>query len=467
MRKDLLVTLPTLAVLVAPVALAASGCRCDLPGGPGAAAGSTGAAASTSASTSGSASSASGSASGSASSMSALASGSASASASPCGTSPWLTYNHDAGRTGASDGCCRGPLRALWTARPRGLGKERPGVSYHAVADEGGVYISGVIGQSPSLERLSAGGDPIWTFDSRVDHSQAPWPTLAPALERVVLNDDGFFVLDPATGERVAKRGLDYWGQTASDGARIYYGNVAHIDGPGLFVGAADREGAALWQRNRVGSVPRDVTDGVGAIALEGGRLVHATRVRGGGQAGLYTFDAATGAPGWTASVVPLGDPSARDGRLYSSEQSASGPALVARDVATGATLWLAPLRPGATRRAPIVTGGLVVLTEREGLRALDANGGQERWRVDLNLGLQDAPPAATAVAAAEGSQTLVVTTADEGVLVLAARDGARLWQGKVAPSNAAPHSPVIVGSRAYVVANGSLVALGCEGTAL
>jgi outer membrane protein assembly factor BamB len=463
LRKDPRVSLAALALVVAPVALAASGCRCDAPGGPGAVVGSTGAPASASAS---SASNGASSASASGSASGASASGSASASASPCGTSPWLTYNHDAGRTGASDGCCRGPLRALWTARPRGLGKERPGVFYHAVADEGGVYVAGVIGQSPSLERLSAGGDPVWTFDSRVDYSQAPWPTLAPALGRVVLNDDGFFVLDPASGERVAKRGLDYWGQTASDGARIYYGNVAHIDGPGLFVGAADREGAALWQRNRVGSIPRDVTDGVGAIALEGGRLVHATRVRGGGQAGLYTFDAATGTPGWSAPVVPLGDVSARDGRLYSSEQSASGPALVARDVETGTTLWSAPLRPGPTRRAPVLTGGLVVVTEREGVRALDANGGQERWRVDLNLGLQDAPPAATAVAAAEGSQTLVVTTATEGVLVLAARDGSRLWQGKVGPSTAAPHSPVLVGSRAYAVANGSLVALGCEGAA-
>jgi outer membrane protein assembly factor BamB len=386
-----------LAAFAAFAALAAlaAGCRCDAPGGPGGAPGP--------------ASAASASASAGAS-----VSGSASAApASPCGASAWLTYNHDGARTGASDGCCRGPLRPLWTARPRGAGRERPGVYYHAVADEGAVYASGVIGQSPALVRhAAASGDPTWAFDSRVDYAQAPWPTLAPALGRVVLSDDGFFILDPASGERVAKRGLDYWGQTASDAARIYYVNTSHVDGPGIFVGAADPDGAPLWQRNRFGGAPRDVTDEVGAVTLAGGRLFHATRVRGGGLVGVFAFDAATGAPGWSFQAVPLGDPSARDGRLYSPEQSAAGPALVARDLETGAAAWSAPLRPGPIRRAPVLTGGLVVLTERDGLRALEAEGGQERWHVDLKLGLREAPPYATAVAAAEGSKTLVVATA-------------------------------------------------------
>src|SRR5262249_42992930 len=157
-------------------------------------------------------------------------------------------------------------------------------------------------------------------------------------------------------------------------------------DGPGLFVGAADPDGASLWQRNRFGSAPRDVNDEVGAIVLAGGRLVYVTRVRGGGPFGLFVFEAATGAPGWSSQVIPLGDPSTRDGRLYSAEQSASGPALVAHDLETGRELWSAPLRPGPIRRAPVLVGGLVVLTEREGLRALEAEGGKERWQVDLKL---------------------------------------------------------------------------------
>jgi outer membrane protein assembly factor BamB len=365
-----------------------------------------------------------------------------------------------------SDGCCRGPLRPLWTARPRGAPPARPASAFHAIADGEAVYASGVVGESPALARVSPGGDVGWTFDSRVDYPQAAWPTLAPALGRVVLNDDGFFVLDPSTGERVARRGLDYWGQTASDGARLYYVNVAHVDGPQLFVGAADADGKPLWQRNLFGRAPRDVTDEVGALALDGGRLVHAMRVRGGGMAGVFAFEAATGAPAWSAQALPVGDPSARDGRFYSAEQSAAGPTLVVRDAASGSTLWTAPLRPGPVRRAPVLLGPLVILTERDGVRALAADGGAERWRVDLRLGLREAPPFATAVAAAAGSQTLVVTTADEGVLVLDARDGARLWQGQVSPPKAAPHSPVIVGSRAYVVADGAVVALACDGPA-
>src|SRR5271165_4501733 len=35
-----------------------------------------------------------------------------------CGTTGWLTYNHDAQRTGASDGCVNGALSTKWRYVP-------------------------------------------------------------------------------------------------------------------------------------------------------------------------------------------------------------------------------------------------------------------------------------------------------------------------------------------------------------
>ena len=70
---------------------------------------------------------------------------------------------------------------------------------------------------------------------------------------------------------KTAGNGVDNWGQTLTDGTSLYVVNDAHVDGPGIYVGAYDATCKQLWTANNYGMCRIDAGDIAGGLALDGG----------------------------------------------------------------------------------------------------------------------------------------------------------------------------------------------------
>lgn len=373
-----------------------------------------------------------------------------------CVTDGWTTYGHDAGRTGASPGCAVGPYRVSWSWVAEGT-REREARAHHVIADAHDVYVVGVKGSSPVAYKLDVHGKLVWQHDTRADIMRSQWPTLA--LGSLVVNDDGFYLLSPETGKNRHDRGLDTWGQSLASGGRWYLTNTWHVEGPGVFVGGFDHEGRTLWKANKYGSVKEDVMDDIGAIALDRGTLVHAANYKFGQMSGVFAFDAATGAPRWSRSTMPIGDLATSGGRVYSLEKEARGKEarLVARSLDRGETSWQVAV-PAVRGAAPVLASHRVLVDRGEaGVFAFDQATGVEAWHASAGK-RSDKVPLATTLAAATGSDTVVVTSSD-GLAILSLVDGETRWAQPIEGVTDV-HSPVLVGKRLYVMAGPAVVAL-------
>jgi outer membrane protein assembly factor BamB len=105
-----------------------------------------------------------------------------------------------------------------------------------------------------------------------------------------------------------------------------------------------------------------------------------------------------------------------------------------------------------------VIAAGLVVVDRADlGVFAYDAETGAEAWRGAAGK-RSEKIPLSTTLAAALGTGTLVVTSID-GVAIVSLADGSQRWAG--APGGLSDfHSPVVVGTRIYVIAGTSAVAL-------
>ncbi len=370
-------------------------------------------------------------------------------------TDAWPTYGHDPGRSGATKESCKGPLKFLWRFTP-----PSSAVAAHAIATKDAVYVSGQAGDSPTLYRVSLSGKLAWSFDSHADVTRGRWPNAA--LGRVILNDDGFYWLVPGTGKRVGPDWLDLWGQTLSDGKRLYAVNELHLDGPGVFVGAFDKDVKPLWKANKY-IEKRGRLDILGAIALDGGTLLQAALFKGAALSGLFAFDPASGERRWAQRIYPDSAVSAQNGRLYLVEMDArSKTTFFARSEKDGHALWSAPV-DDTDHQAPVIAGDRVIAYgPKSGIVARDAKSGKTLWKTGLLVPGDDRPGYATALAAALGSRTLVATSGPQ-LAVLSLDSGRIQWKGHVDTLLGNLHSPVISGGRVYVVSHGNVLALSCK----
>lgn len=380
-----------------------------------------------------------------------------------CSSDVWTTYGHDAQRTGTSLGCCEGPLTPAWSYQPEGADM-REAYAEHVIVGSAGLYTTLMLGQSPAVDKLTPQGKQVWRFDSRVDIYRAEWPTLAHGV--VFQNDDGFYLVDEATGKPIKRHFLDSWGQTLADATRFYGVNRWHIEGPPVFVGAMNRQGDEIWRQNKAGVEREDMRDIIGGIALDGGVVFQAARFLYNPEfpkSGVYAFDAKDGKPRWSHPTKPRTQLAAGDGRIYLAEEGSEGTLLRARSQKTGEVQWSTPVKL-RRRAAPVLAGGNVHVVTGDGkLIAVNAASGKLSWSVELAK-----PPVkpvrpprwSTTLAAAAGSQTLLVTEGDE-LVVRRLADGGQQWRGRVGDA-AELHSPVIAGGRAYVSAKGTIHALSC-----
>ena len=388
------------------------------------------------------------------------------ASLAACGWGEWTTYGQNPARTSASPGCCRGPLKLLWSFRPPPK-EPRQGQAQTLAVTHDSIYVTGTLGESPAVYRLGVDGKLDWTFDSRADIYRGHWPTVA--LGSVLVNDDGIYLLDPHTGKKKFDRWFDSWGQTLSDGKRFYWVSAWHVEGPRVLVGALDPTGQPQWSRNERGGVTReDAMDVIGGLALGGDTLFQTADFHFTNQAGVWAFDRKDGAPRWSQAVFPKSAPSTAAGKLFHAEGTKAGAAtaLVARRATDGAVAWTVPV-DGTDGAAPVVADGLVVTLDAAGtVTARDIESGKAVWSSQgkpLPTARPDGALWVTSIAAAVGSGTLVAVDGRELVL-RGLRDGKESWRGTVGNGGARLTNVVVAGGRVYVVADGVVNAVGCGG---
>ena len=413
----------------------------------------------------------------------------------------WTTYGGDNRRSFASPGCVVAPS-TRWRYVPVPSSDHALLFVYHVVADAQHVYVqyageAAVVNNfTPTVTSVDA-ADPAtgrrqWTFDQTRDWSLGTWATMVRG--RLVVSDDGRWIIDPATGAKIdVNRGMDKWGDAlafptgpvayvTANTARADVGNLAlEAFGPQLWGWNSGEQ--VLWRQNLFDShgCKDDSGEAVDGLAADGATVFYAAQYTGHDNvpSGLYAFDLISGALRWFVAAVPRSRISADGGRVYGIE----GSDLVARSQAAGRLLWSAPLdHPGA--QAPVLAGDRVLVADAAGVHAYDTATGVPLWTAALAgaaapLTTQtfppQCPPAATAASAAQGdgssagvsttmvaalgSQTLVVTAA--GALdVLRLSDGGQLWGGIPAQARGRLHDPVIAGRTLYVMDSDGVLAL-------
>ncbi len=401
-----------------------------------------------------------------------------------CGSDPWITLGHDAQRTSATNACVPGALTFQWRYTPMGSAN----YVFHAIAQADGAFLQWSAPRAPyigttAVDRVSAAGARVWTFDTGTDSNTGHWATLA--LGSLIVNDDGIYYLDPMTGTKVHDTGVDNWGQLVPDVSSVYVVNDDHVDGPGLYAGAYDATATKLWTANTYGMCRIDAADlSGGAIAADGGVLFYAPQYQGATGvtipfgSGVYAFDGATGAQKWFKATTPSSGVSAGGGMVFLVE----GGSVVARSEADGGVVWSTPLA-GASAQAPALAGGLVLVGTPSGVTALNGATGASMWTAPVAgaavtpgtltfTGGCDGPMnvyaafafggaaiPTTTLAVALGSGTVVVT-GSAGLDVLSLAGGQTVWSGTVSQASGRLRDPVLVGNRVYVMDDTGLLAL-------
>jgi PQQ-like domain len=395
-----------------------------------------------------------------------------------CGTSEWPTYGHDAQRTGASDGCMSGPLTFAWSYEPAPTTMDLKSVD-HVVTAGGAVFARYTAGFGPELDRLSATGQKAWSWvvPGGRDTFELHWSTVA--LGVVLVEDDGLFVIDAATGANAGGGSYDDWGQNTADGTRFYVNSdVNSPDGPGLYVGAYDPTGNAVWQKDSYKMCGTGVSETYGSLAVDGGKVyrsgVYSSPAGSASPiaSGVAVYDAAAGTPGWTQPTTPASAISAGGGRVYLVERAAGGLALVARKESDGSVAWSQSVTAPSVQ-APVVANDLVIVATSTDVRAFSGGTGAPAWTASGVSASASAHTFAgafdnckqstidfgslpnTSLAAALGSNSLVVTAKD-AVHILSLADGSDQWHGTPAKVTGPLRNPVIVGRTLYAVDTGA-----------
>ena len=383
----------------------------------------------------------------------------------PCPATPWASYGHDPARTSASDGCAEGPLTVTWKLTRQGqCGYTfRTGRILHVVADENAIFAAVSCGGSPAVMRVTTAGEAAWTF-SRADYGRGSWPALAG--DAILSVDDGVFLVDRETG-KWRGRELDVWGEPLVVSDRFFVDNTFQLDGSGPFVGAFDASFKWGWRASNINAGKGPKVPRTGGIAYSDGIIVHSAAMGARAVPSLAAHDATSGDKRWVAlGVWPESAPSIAEGRVFTVERwnGETGDRLVARSLADGAVHWSKAI--AWTRGpAPVIAEQLVLIHGAEGVRAHDRATGALVWSNPTPRKAAN-DEAATTMAAAKGSRTLVVTSGPR-VVVLKLEDGTEQWSGAVVTGASATslggltvERPVIVGRTVYVTSDGTLLRL-------
>ncbi|MBA2683839.1 MAG: Ig-like domain-containing protein [Gemmatimonadaceae bacterium] len=389
----------------------------------------------------------------------------------------WITYAHDERRTGATQASVRGPLTVAWHYIPVAPTASRPFRAAHTVLPTvDAIFLQwsavptlgpGYVG-STDVDRVSPAGQRVWTFDGGYDANLGNWGSLWGT--HFVFQDDGLGYLNASTGAREWFSGVDWWGETLTDGTSLWVTQDLHIDGPGPFIAKMTATGVRSWVQNSYGHARGDAYDSDAGMAVANGVLFYAgayhaiATLANPPLPGVYAFDATTGARLAFVATSPTGKVSADDTRIYLIE---NGTTLVARAQSDLHVVWSATVVQPTTQ-PPVLANRAVIIATRTGVVAYDVATGTQLWSSAPISGLMtqfNAVPAATAtLVAALGSGTLVASSSIDGIHILSLATGVELSKLALSPT-AAVRNPVVAndptrGAVIYGVDSQGLVAL-------
>ena len=415
------------------------------------------------------------------------------------GGSEWTTYGHDAQRTFASDGCALGPLTVAWTFKPDGAGGGKQASIDLAIATRAAIYLKSTNHEdlggkvAAQVNKVTPSGKGDWQF-AFGDFEEHNWPTFAFGI--LAVQEDTFWFVNDADGTGQQLGEYDDWGCNAADDTRWYAScDVNSRDGYGIYVGSYPAHPTSppewppmQWSQNLAGGNKGGGGCGYeidNSIAVEKGVVFHAGEYvvgSAGGTApfpsGIAAYDGGSGAVKWSKETSPRSALSVGGGKVFLVEK-ATPLALVARDASDGHVVWSTSIAAGASIQAPVLAHGLAIVALTEGVRAFHVDSGAVAWTaggidavqapfvsdpaialdpcggVDKTGTLSD-----TALAAALGSDTLVVTAKD-AVHVLSLVDGAPLESAKIAGVTGPMKNPVIVGKTVYAIDTGAAGGVG------
>ena len=389
----------------------------------------------------------------------------------------WITFAHDARRTGATQASLRGPLTVAWRYAPVGPTTTRTFRSaFNALPTVNAIYLQwsaiptlgpGYAG-STDVDRVSPTGQRVWTFNGGYDTNLGDWGSLWGA--HFVFQDDGLGYLNTTTGAREWFSGVDWWGETLTDGTGLWIAQHEHIDGPGPLIAKMTSAGARTWTQNSYGRARGDAYDPDAGMALANGVLFYAgayyaiATLPNPPLPGVYAFNATTGARVGFVATSPTSKVSADDSRIYLIE---NGTTLVARAQSDLHVVWSAAVAQPTTQ-PPVLANRAVIIATSTGVLAYDAATGAKLWSSAQIIGLPtqfNASPAATSsIVAALGSGTLVAVSSGDGIHILSLATGAELSKYALTGFTIM-RNPVIVndpsrGALLYLVDSNGLVAL-------
>jgi len=235
--------------------------------------------------------------------------------------------------------------------------------------------------------------------------------------------------VDAATGEAQWRfeTGERVMAEPVVGGGLVYVSTEVPGSSDGHVFAIDARTGGEQWRFAT--DVPK-----VGPLALAGGAVFLST-------GDVVALDAVTGEVRWRQAVPGAGVVAAGADVVVTSTPTG----LAALDSASGGPRWLVPM-PAAPQGSPVVAGDVVISDDGAGtLVGLQPADGAERWRTPTSRLLQS-PVAA--------GRLVVVATA-EGVVALDARSGAQRWQRQS------------TGERLQVATDGTAVVAAAERLAL
>ncbi|AOT02554.1 outer membrane protein assembly factor BamB family protein [Arthrobacter sp. U41] len=300
----------------------------------------------------------------------------------------WAQHHGDAAHTGAAADVVGSGQRLAWSYRTAGSFLTGSpvivdGVIYAGTRDENGDGNSEVHAVEQST------GKKLWSY--KVPSSVHGSIAVAEGTVYVPTLRGTLFAVDTATGQLkwqhdpepapagFNQRTYGYYGVTVADGKVLYPYQTRHGEAKtGLLLALDTKTGQRVWASAMSGST---MSDGTPAVA-DG-------RVYVGSQTAdrVLAYDLKTGARLWQSGAElggwQDGIPAAANGKVF----IGSNNGIIARDGATGATLWTyrspnpSLINGGATPAAPTIRGNVVYMGFPSGeVAALDATTGSVLW---------------------------------------------------------------------------------------
>lgn len=389
-----------------------------------------------------------------------------------CDSTGWTHENGDAARTSSSDGCIKGTLTKLWTSD---LGTQGESIQSRIVGDTDQVFGMGYPGfpcpngRGGSTDMLGVStvtGKKTWAYCNGADYNAGHNPTLVDptvlgiGTGKILYDIDDCFCMFPADGKSATWNpggitGFDTWGQSATNGKQIFHVNEFQVDSSPPYVVATTITGGTVWSHQFFEAARNVSPNNQVRFALDQDNLYLATNFSGvPASSGIRAYNETTGAQLWFQHIFPASDVSTQNGKVFLWEHLTLGGEaigkvhLVARDTKTGNIVWQSmPETFVGYISSSVLARDLVI--DRDGVSggivARHQGDGTIAWKSAVLI-----PPSfdAHAMAAALGSNTLVVAPYDNNIYILDLATGTTLSKQNIGFGGG---DPVIIGNRLYV----------------